>query len=195
MADYVIPYHNLSIYNPDEFPLEVTVSNESASLHQILQITQNNATIISSNTELIDGFNTLTVANIANSTTLNSGTIYTLTVPGAIVPSGVSFMLNVNLNLLVGTDGVTTTKCFNQVVAYLYNQSTGLVSQQLWSQYNSGSPVNTEQSIVALQFTFVGIGNAYAYSVKFTASILGGGSYSINNDQLIGVNDLQMLWI
>jgi hypothetical protein len=195
MADYVIPLHNLSIYNPDEFPLQVTTSNESSSLHQILQITQDNATIISSNTELIDSFNTLNVANIANSTTLQSQTIYTLALPGAIVPLNVSFMLIVNLNLLAGTNGVTTTNCIQQVVAYLYNASTGLVSQQVWQQQPIASPTNTEQTTLAVPFTFVGIGNGYAYSVKYYAKLLNNGTYSINNAQLIGVNDIQMLWV
>jgi hypothetical protein len=192
MAKYYIPLHNLSVFNPAEFPTTDTAPVNVKGLTQIASTVATNQAIVDSNTIRVSNKEILFTATIPTAT-FRLGTLKNLAIPGATVPTNVPFMLIVNLNL----DIVSTS--IDQITCYLINTVAGTNQEKNWK--GTGTLTTTadiKTTLISCQFVFFGVGNGSPYTFQFGVDGVGGNPplIDINTYETNGyLNDIFMYYL
>ena len=196
LADSYPPLHNLSTFNPAEFPDTDPNPINLGAFGAIDADVITNATTINSNTSIITNFNIFGGYTIP-ATQLKYNGSYAIPFLNSAPPVGTAYMLIINLNLTVGTGGTS----INRVECILSKGKNTLISNQTWNQSTSDS-VNNFQTAICPQFVFTGVGTGELISLRFQCfganNNLGTlGALNINSQFNIGnySNDVMMLWL
>jgi len=194
--DYFPPKHNLTVFNPNEFPLISQSVADLTTLNDILDETVTNNVIIAQNTTLINSFNKLYTTSIPTTTNLAFNNGYYIALPsGSNPPNLIPFMLIVNLPISLWTNGLS----ISSVSASLLNSKAGVGNiPQVWNQAgNLASGYNITQSTINPQFIFTGTGNGGTYRLQIIVQgVTNGtltGNFAINATAVPDINGIQMI--
>ena len=190
MAKYYIPFHNLSVFNPAEFP---TTDPNPANVKGLTIITSQVATngaTVDENTTLINNYCKLYTTTLPTSTFKGDITQY-IAYSGGTVPNGVPFTLIFNLN--IGT--ISNLIFINTINVQITNAGFVNPIVATWTQ---PSPTDA-QTKMSNQFVFTGRGNGVAFNISFTVSGTASPQkqFTLNtaNTTQGYVNDLMMFWL
>jgi hypothetical protein len=193
MAQYLPPLHNLSVFNPNDFPLSSSGVVDVVGLNQISQETTDNAATISNSSTLINGFNQIDFGQIATDNNgFDFGITYSIPMPTLAPANGVPFIIIINMNISTWTGGVS----INSIELVLINTNETAKTRQIWNQNASNAAQDLYQKSATPQFVFTGIGNGYPFLLNLIVKgdpsdttpntmaiqVLGGGSSTFIND-------------
>jgi len=160
MAQYLPPLHNLSVFNPNDFPLSSSGVVDVVGLYEISQETTDNAATISNSSTLINGFNQIDFGQIVSDDNgVDFGITYSIPMPTLAPASGVPFIIIVNMNISTWTGGVS----INSIELILINTNEIAKTKQIWNPNASNTAQNLYQTEATPQFVFTGIGNGYPF--------------------------------
>lgn len=194
MAKYYIPLHNLSVFNPAEFPTVDLAPVNIKGLAQITSTVASNQAIIDTNTRRLANKETLYTATIPSSS-FRLGVLKSLAIPGGSVPADVPFMLIINFNFSI------TATSIDQITVYLNNSVAGASQEKNWKGTGTlTTSTNIKTTQISCQFVFFGVGNGNPYTVQFGVDGVGANPpiMNINSYESAGngyLNDIFMYYL
>lgn len=191
VAKYFSPLHNLSVFNPAEFPDQDPNAISVKGLTQITAQVATNGATVDENTLLINSYGKLYSTTIPSST-FATNISQSIAFTGGTVPRGVPFILIVNINLATTNSGYALYSC----VCSLGNSQLTTVT----STWNTGTN-SLQTTAFSPQFVFTGKGNGSPFTLTFRATGAGGTvgekilSVNTVNSAQGYVNDVMMFWL
>jgi hypothetical protein len=191
VAKYFSPLHNLSVFNPAEFPDQDPNAISVKGLTTITAEVATNSATVDENTLLINSYGKLYSTTIPTATFV-SGTTQSIAYTGGTVPRGVPFILIVNINLGTTDPGYPLYSC----VCSLANTATTTAT----SSWNTGTD-SLQTTRASPQFVFTGKGNGSPFTLSFNATgvipVGGTATLTVNtaNTAQGYKNDVMMYWL
>jgi hypothetical protein len=189
VAKYFTPLHNLPVFNPDEFPTTDPKPTNVKGLTIITSQVAINGATIDENTTLINNYCKLFTTTLPT-VSFKSGDVQSIAYTGGTVPTGVPFMLILNLNL-----GTTSNliSIFSVTVSLTNVGFTGSITSTWNNQFA------TNQTRFSPQFVFTGKGNGNPFVLTFLVEATSSPQKVITlntaNTNQGYVNDLMMFYL